>query len=231
MRGGNYMLFKHKFLNLNLGIVKENFVIVNKENQLLWEDRGFKKIRRYPIFHYKPNSSELIMLGVPLNIEQFGTEKFNNSHILDVCTYCGTYGMGGPGFFGLKLHGDYGTRWLTYCIWAAGEHILLDERILECHPNYSEQYKPLISFDDYSNSLNALKEQLTDMTIKQITVSKDTFEIQLIDNQSKMHTIKSYKFSDKFPELGGTGQKRNSFETGEMKDYLLVTYDETHLKV
>lgn len=225
------MLFKHKFLNLNLGIVKENFVIVKKENQLLWEDRGFKKIRRYPIFHYKPNFSELIMLGVPLNIEQFGTEKFNNSHILDVCTCCGTYGMGSPGFFGLKLQGDYGIRWLTYCIWAAGEHILFDEGILECHPNYSEQYKPLISFDDYSNSLNALKEQLTDMIIKKITVSKDTFEIQLVDSKSEPHFIQSYKHSEKFPEQGGTGKKRNSFKIGEMKDYLLVTYDETQLKV
>ena len=43
--------------------------------------------------------------------------------------------------------------------------------------------------------------------------------------------IKSYKFSDSFPEQSGTNQKRNLFETGEMKDYLLVTYDETHLMV
>ncbi len=225
------MLFKHKFLNLNLGMVKENFVVVKKEHRKEWEERGFKKIRKYPIFRYKPNPAEIIMLGVPLNIEQFGVENFSGSHILDVSTCCGTYGMGGPGFFGLKLQGDYGIRWLTYCIWAAGEHILFDERILECHTNYSKDYKPLISYDDYQNSLEALKEQLTSMTIKEITVSKDAFEIKLIDKESKSHTIKSYKFSDKFPEQGGTGQKRNSYETGEMKDYLLITYDETHLMV
>lgn len=224
-------MFKHKFLNLNLGLVKENFVILKKENKKIWEDRGFKKIRKYPIFHYKPNSAEIIMLGVPLNIEQFGAEKFNDSQILDVCTCCGTYGMGGPGFFGLKLQGNYGTRWLTYCIWAAGEHILFDDRILECHPNHSEQYKPLISFDDYSNSLNVLKERLRNMIIKEILITDEAFEIRLVDNKYETHTIQSYKFSDKFPEQGGTEQKRNSFESGEMKDYLLVTYDETHLMV
>lgn len=225
------MLFKHKFLNLNLGLVKENFVIVKKESKKVWEDRGFKKIRKYPIFHYKPNPAEIVMLGVPLNIEQFGVENFSGSHILDVSTCCGTYGMGGPGFFGLKIQGEYGTRWVTYCIWAAGEHILFDERILECHPNYSEQYKPLVSFYDYTKSLDALKGQLTDMTIKEMVVSNDAFEIELIDSKLETHLIQSYKFSDKFPEQGGTGEKRKSYETGEMKDYLLVTYHETHLIV
>ena len=225
------MLFKHKLLKLNLGLVKENFVIVKKEDRKIWEDRGFKKVRKYPIFHYKPNSAEIIMLGVPLTIEQFGAENFNGSHILDVCTCCGTYGMGGPGFFGLKLQGDYGTRWLTCFIWEAGEHILFDGRILQCHPNYSEQYKPLISFDDCSNSLDVLKEQLKNMTVKEILVSKDTFDIKLFDSKSETHLIQSYKFSDKFPEQGGTGKKRNSYETGEMKDYLLVTYDDSYLKV
>ena len=225
------MFFKHKFLDLNLGQVKENFVIVKKENKKVWEDRGFKRIRKYPIFHYKPNPYEIIMLGVPLNIEEFGKDNFSGSNILDVCTCCGTYGMGGPGFFGIKLQGDYGTRWLTYCIWSAGEHVLFDDRILECHDNYEKQYNPLISFDDYSNSLKALKETLSDMTIQKIHVSKDFFEIELIDSKSETHLIQSYKFSDKVPEQGGTGKKRNSYETGEMKDYLLVTYEETHLKV
>ena len=99
------MLFKHPFLNLNMGLVKENFVIAKKDDKNFWEARGFKKIRKYPIFRYKPNSSEIIMLGVPLSIEAFGNEVLKNSHIVDVCTYCGTYGMGGPGFFGLKLQG------------------------------------------------------------------------------------------------------------------------------
>lgn len=225
------MFSKHRFLSLNLGLVKENFVIAKKDDRKIWEDRGFEKIRKYPVFHYKPDPDEIIMLGVPLNIEEFGAENFNGSRVADVCTCCGTYGMGGPGFFGLKLQGDYGTRWLTYCIWSAGEHILFDDVVLECHPKFSEQYKPVISFDDYESSLRALKDQLTEMVIQEILVSKDAFEIKLTDSESETHFIQSYKFSDKFPEQGGTGKKRNSFETGEMKDYLLVTYDDTHLMV
>ena len=53
----------------------------------------------------------------------------------------------------------------------------------------------------------------------------------LVDSYDKLHYIKSYKCSDQFPEQGGAGKKRNSFEDGKMSDYWLVTYDETHLKV
>ena len=225
------MLCKHKFLNLNIGLVKENFVIVKKADKNLWKSRGFKSIRNYPIFRYKLNSSEIIMLGLPLNIEEFKSETLKNSHIVDVCTWCGTYGMGGPGFFGLKLQGEFGERWLTYCIWAAGEHILFDDSILECHPDYAEKYSPLIAFDDYSNSFAKFKKMLLDMTIKEVAVSKESIKIALIDNHGKTHSIRSYKYSEKFPEQGGTGKKRNSFEKGEMKDYWLITYDGTHLKV
>ena len=225
------MLFKHRFLNLNIGLVKENFAVVKKSDKKLWESRGFQKIRKYPIFGYKTDFSKMIMLGVPLTIEEFGCEKLKNSRIVDVCTCCGTYGMGGPGFFGLKLQGEYGTRWLTYCIWSAGEHILFDDHVLECHPNYTEKYAPFILFDDYENSLSRLKEMLTDMTVKEAVVSKESIELILADSHEKLHRLKSYQYSDKFPEQGGTGKKRNSFENGKMSDYWLVTYDETHLKV
>lgn len=45
------------------------------------------------------------MLGIPLNIAEFRTKTLKNSKVIDVCTQCGTYGMGGSGFFGLKVKG------------------------------------------------------------------------------------------------------------------------------
>lgn len=55
--------------------------------------------------------------------------------------------------------------------------------------------------------------------IKEIVVLKESIEIILVDSHEMLHSIKSYKYSGKFPEQGGTGRKRNSFEIGEMKDY------------
>ena len=34
---------------------KKNYLLgTDKENKKVWEDRGFKRIRKYPIFHYTP---------------------------------------------------------------------------------------------------------------------------------------------------------------------------------
>lgn len=225
------MLFKHPFLNLNLGLIKENFVVVKRTDKKLWEKRGFRRIHKYPIFRYIPNPLKIIMLGIPSKIEEFGIEKLKNSRIIDVCMFCGTYGMGGPGFFGLKLQGEYGIRWLNYCIWAASEHILYDDKVLRCFPDYEKIYKPLILNDDFLNTFAKFKDLLSDMTIKEVLLSKDCIEIVLIDSHKAEHSLQSYKFSEKFPEQGGTQKKRNSYDTGEMKDYWFITYDETVLKV
>jgi hypothetical protein len=45
----------------------------------------------------------------------------------EVCTCVGTYGMGGPGFFGLRL----GDEWLVVAIWGAASWIEADGRIVE----------------------------------------------------------------------------------------------------
>lgn len=224
------MFFKHKYLNLSIGLVKENYVVVKRKDKSLWKTRGFKSIHKYPIFHYKPNHSEVIMLGKPTDIMQFGTNNFQSNSILDVSTCCGTYGMGGPGFFGMKLKGNYGTRWLTYCIWNAGEHILFDDRVLECHPDISEKYNPWIT-EDYLNSTNSLKNLLCEMKIEEVILSDESIRINLIDSSSKSHYLESYKYSEKYPEQVGTGKKRNSYNDGVMKNYWLVTFDASHLMV
>jgi hypothetical protein len=44
----------------------------------------------------------------------------------EVTTIVGTYGMGGPGFFGLRL----GEEWLVISIWGASDWILVDGRLV-----------------------------------------------------------------------------------------------------
>lgn len=223
---------KHPYLNLNMGLVKENFTIVKKEDQKLWEERGFQKIRKYPIFRYKPNPAEVIMLGRPQKILEFGTENLIHSKIIDYSLYFGSYGMGGAGFFGLKLEGDFGIRWLVYCIWSAGEHILLDDRIIECHPEFIEKYHPWIIWGNnmhelYEKTCQDLKNLLSGLEILNLDLQEHALKIQL----SGDHVIETYQKSEKFPEQAGTGKKRLSYETGSMSDYWLLIYDQTDLHV
>jgi len=223
---------KHPYLNLNMGLVKENFIIIKKTDQKLWEERGFQKIRKYPIFRYKPKPAEVIMLGRPMTISEFSAENLIHSEILDYTLYLGSYGMGGAGFFGLKLKGSFGIRRLVYCIWSSGEHILLDDKIIECHPQFIEIYHPWIVWgngmhEEYEKTSRNLKNFLSGLEIQEISLQEHALKIQLSGN----HRIETYQKSEKFPEQAGTGRKRLSYETGTMSDYWLVIYDETDLRV
>jgi hypothetical protein len=44
----------------------------------------------------------------------------------EICTCAGTYGMGGPGFLGLRL----GDEWLIIAIWGAASWVQVDGRIV-----------------------------------------------------------------------------------------------------
>ena len=59
----------------------------------------------------------------------------------------GSYGMGGPGFFGLELaaKGRYPREWLVLTLWGAGGWLLLDGRWIEAHPNQYHVQRPLFS--------------------------------------------------------------------------------------
>ncbi|HET6312222.1 MAG TPA: hypothetical protein VFH60_00180, partial [Chloroflexia bacterium] len=59
----------------------------------------------------------------------------------------GSYGMGGPGFFGLELaaRGRYPREWLVLTLWGAGGWLLLDGRWLEAHPSQYHIQRPLFS--------------------------------------------------------------------------------------
>lgn len=222
---------KNRYLNLNMGLVKENFTIVQCKDIPLWKSRGFEKVRRYPIFRYIPKLSEVVMLSKPLNISQFGLDSIKSSVVVDIDLSIGTYGMGGAGFVGFKLQSYFGVRWLVYCIWSAGESILLDDKIIECHSKYQNRYNPYVSMDSWQNDVSSLKRLINGWKVQDIYLDDTTLEIILIDDKSNKHTIYTSQFCDKFPEQAGTDKKRKSFEDGTMQDYWLVIYDNTYLSV
>lgn len=217
------MLFYNKHSNLNIGLVKENFAIVKLKDIRLWRKRGFKYIMLYPIFGYIPKPTEVIMLGKPQKIEEFGLESFKGCKIIDISTCLGTYGMGSPDFVGFKLQGESGIRWLTYCVWSAGFKILLDNKVLESNSDDAKYYKPWIKPNDFDNSEKALKQTLSDMTIQQVNLTDTELTITLLDSSSNLHKIFACKHSNKFPPLGR--KKRNAYDDGNIGDYWLVSYD------
>jgi hypothetical protein len=65
--------------------------------------------------------------------------------ILEVAYYAGTYGMGGPGFFGMRLSASHNApeEWLLCTLWGAGYSMTVDGRWLLTGPDQYAQKKPL----------------------------------------------------------------------------------------
>lgn len=209
-----------------MGLVEANFVIIDKHEKSLWVERGFKEQRKYPIFLYELEDDETVMLGIPKTINDFGVSNFVGSKVLEVSTCLGTYGMGGPGFFGLLCDTMQGHFWLTFTVWCSGEYILLDDRVIECHPNYNEQYTPWrCETDDELNSI------LLEAVISVIDLSDSECKMSLRFIDGTHHEMIIYRYSEKLSPMGNGDARKPAFETGNLSDYLLVTYDSTVLQV
>jgi hypothetical protein len=85
--------------------------------------------------------------------------------------------------------------------------------------------------DDWQNSYENFRKFIHGWCITNISLTDTTLEISAVDENSLKHTIYTAQFCEKFPEMGGTGKKRKSFEDGKMSDYWLIIYDGTELAV
>lgn len=65
--------------------------------------------------------------------------------ILEIAYYAGTYGMGGPAFFGMRLSASHSApeEWLLCTLWAAGFLMRVNDRRLLAHPDHDAYERPL----------------------------------------------------------------------------------------
>lgn len=120
-------------------------------------------------------------------------------------SYRGSYGMGGPGFFGLELRakGRYPREWLVLTLWGAGEWLLLDGEWVEAHPNQYHIQRPL-----YSNFGG--DEDWDDLTGK--VVGAEIIEAYITDFSSRLvllHGVEQHIFelpqdTTRLPVWGGS---------------------------
>jgi hypothetical protein len=67
----------------------------------------------------------------PPTFREVGVDRLLNRRVLDWSSK-GTYGMGGPGFFGILLEGNtfYPKEWLILSLWGSASWLLLDGKEL-----------------------------------------------------------------------------------------------------
>jgi hypothetical protein len=90
--------------------------------------------------------------------------------VLDLMANAGTYGMGGPGFFALKL----GDDWLVIALWGAAGWMSCEGRMLEdWHSERDGRPAPWFEDDDAS----ALKARLIGQTIEAAEITPQAMRL------------------------------------------------------
>lgn len=123
----------------------------------------------------------------------------------EVLPYVGTYGMGGPGFLGLRFE----SEWLVFAIWGAGEWIRVNDILVE--DVYFEGYgrpRPWI-FDGVDN----LSPNIIGSEVSSFEISKRSMVMSFSNGMS----LSIDESPEGRPIFEGNKQKREFFDDDDLR--------------
>lgn len=129
----------------------------------------------------------------------------------EVTANAGTYGMGSPGFFGIR----FGEQWLIISIWGAGEWLNVGgRRVMDSHHERNGTPVPWISTkgDD-------LSPLLVGRNVTSLALTKTTMALGFDDDVS----LRIEDESSSRPVFGGTKQARAFEETDDLRSAVFLS--------
>lgn len=221
------------YYELNMGLIKTYSKIIPKADLEKWKNEGWIEDSSFSDFHYAPGKSETVVLGKPQTLSEAGTSDLVGKEILGFMTHLGSYGMGGPGFFGLKMERSGSIDYLTYAVWASGEYIMMDNRVLECHLRYNDTYRPWISSwagEGDEQQWDELTDVVVGSMITHVSLSHTVFVLHLAKDEQN-HRMVFYRNHDALPPLGSGTPRDNAFTEGTIGEYLVFNREHAVLHV
>ncbi|MEQ1783713.1 MAG: hypothetical protein ABMA14_20340 [Hyphomonadaceae bacterium] len=123
------------------------------------------------------NATEMSPSGelAPFSPEPLDPDKIVGRRILGVIANAGTYGMGGPGFFALKLDPNLGADWLVIALWGAASWMTCQGRLVEdLHFDVAGRPQPWMSD---TVGIGALEMVLAGKRIESVSVAPRAMRI------------------------------------------------------
>lgn len=147
----------------------------------------------------------------PPRLRDAGAGRCRGRKVLEWSANQGTYGMGGPGFFGLLLEskGPYPREWMTLTLWGASEWLILDDDWVAAHPRYYPLRRPLYS-DFAEDSWDQVTPILVGATLDSIEVERSHFRF-VLESGARLELPEE---TGRLPRLGGKDEPR-SWKVGE----------------
>jgi len=214
---------EHPYYKLDMGLIKEYSMIIPKAELLEWTTKGWLEDKHFRDFNYYPAADQTIILGKPTTILDIKLEKLIGKQIIGSSSYLGSYGMGGPGFFGILIERNGMEEYLTYAVWASGQYIMMDDRVFECHLKYNNSYRPWISKwagESEENQWDELSHILNGSIITGILLNETELKIEILSNEVN-HNITFYTYKDTLPPLGNGEARKPAFTEGTIGKYIV----------
>lgn len=148
---------------------------------------------------------------IPFVPDALSAEQVVGRQVDEILTHVGTYGMGGPGYFGLRL----GEEWLVVAIWGASEWIVADGILIQdYHFDSYGRPRPWITegCDNLSPKLVGSKVTALELNQHYMRISF-TNDISLVINES----------AEDRPILEGTKQPREFFPDDDLRKAVFLS--------
>jgi hypothetical protein len=225
----------HSYLDLKIGAIEQYSMIVEKQNLERWKKMGwltYKEIglpkgdeKASMLYGEFNKRTEMLIFNKPVLLRERTKSEIVGRKISGITTSLGTYGMGGAGFFGLLLDN---SEFLTYAVWSAGDYVLINDRVVECHPDLYHKTRPWTSYFGENRTWDDLSDFLVGSIVKDYSISKEIF-ILTTSNEKEVFKIEFVKNDIRLPRE--VGRKRNAFKKGVISDYILFQHQDGTLIV
>jgi len=139
-----------------------------------------------------------------VSLRHLGVERIPGRDVVAWSASLGSYGMGGPGFFGLQLSSSpaFPQEWLVLTLWAADNWLLFDGQWVAAHPNQYQLQRPLVSYFGGDEEWDDLSEKLLNSTVVSAEIVDDMSRIHL-EKGSVGHLLEIPQVTSLLPLYGG----------------------------
>ncbi len=228
----------HPYENLKMGLIKQYSLIIPKSSLQIWLDKGWIENPDFRDFHYAPKPTETVVLGKPSTLSEIDTSRLVGRTIVNYSWY-GTCGMGGPGFLGFTLDNQLDTEEeivdenvLVYAVWGAAEYTLIDNRVVECSPQFYRDFHPWVSrfADEDIPNWDDLGPVLPGSRVDFIGLSGSNCIIT-VSKGDQNHIIEFFKNDASLPPFGNGNPRRDAFSLGVIGDSIVFQHEKAALHV
>ncbi|MGB7321892.1 MAG: hypothetical protein WBC95_10810 [Albidovulum sp.] len=148
---------------------------------------------------------------IPFEPSRLQASQIVGRRVDEIVPYVGTYGMGGPGFFGIRL----GNEWLTIAIWGASEWITVDGLLVQ-DMRFGRYNRPEPWISENGDRLSAA---LVGSTITAIEIRPRAL-LMSFSNGLSMSIDES---PDNRPIFEGTKQPRRFVDGDDLRDVVFLS--------